>query len=77
MERLNMKNIRSKQKNLIWILQTKAFKNLNFDGFKPSTKERLFDLINDCANYERAKAKKQIERESPSIALDMFLKESS
>ena len=47
-----MKGIRSKQRQLVEILTTKAY----IEGtLRPSTKALLQELIEQCATYERSK----------------------
>jgi hypothetical protein len=50
-----MKGIRDKQKTLIQILDTKAFRKCGIDGLRDSTKTILLKLIDDCVKYEKSK----------------------
>jgi hypothetical protein len=45
--------IRKRQRQLVQILNTKAFREEGLDGLKPSTKELLFALIDFCSMYEK------------------------
>ncbi len=51
----NFQGIRERQRRLVEILETKAFKESGFAGLRTSTLETLQSDIAFCAAYERAK----------------------
>jgi predicted component of type VI protein secretion system len=48
-----MLDIRKRQRQLVQILNTKAFREDGLEGLKPSTRQLLFGLIDFCSMYEK------------------------